>query len=185
MTDKQIQKWETVNNREIDNFKIFDLSWIRRRHPESGKEGEFVVLNSPKWVNIIPITKEKKVILIEQYRQGTDEITLEVPGGLVDLNEEPVNAGERECREETGYEGKGKAVLLGENTPNPAFLNNKCYSYVWFDCELKYEQKLDSHEDIKVVLVPVSKIKNMILEGKIRHSLVLTAFFFYSIKYGL
>ncbi|OGU37771.1 MAG: hypothetical protein A2X61_06220 [Ignavibacteria bacterium GWB2_35_12] len=185
MTDKHIEKWDTLEKRKVDNFKIFDLSWIRRRHPDTGKEGEFVVLNSPRWVNIIPITKDKKVVLIEQYRQGTDEITLEVPGGLVEPDEEPCVAGERECREETGYEGNGNAVLLGENLPNPAFLNNKCFSYVWFDCELKFEQKLDRHEDIRVIEVPINEIRTMILDGRIRHSLVLTAFFFYSMKYGL
>ena len=185
MTDKQIQKWITLDKRKIDNFKIFDLSWIKRKHPDSGKEGEFVVLDSAQWVNIIPVTKDNKVVLIEQYRQGTDELTLEVPGGLVEPGENPQDAGERECIEETGYEGNGKSLLLGENTPNPAFLNNKCYSYVWFGCELKYEQKLDRHEDIKVIEVPLSEIRNYILDGKIRHSLVLTAFFFYSMKFGL
>ncbi|MBI5325832.1 MAG: NUDIX hydrolase [Ignavibacteriae bacterium] len=185
MTDKQIKKWDTINKREIDNFKIFDLSWVRRKHPDNGKEGEFVVLNSAEWVNIIPVTQDKKIVLIEQYRQGTDELTIEVPGGLVEAGEEPRDAGERECREETGYEGNGKSLLLGVNTPNPAFLNNKCYSYVWFGCELKYEQKLDRHEDIRVIEVPADDIKVMILEGKIRHSLVLTAFFFYTLKYGL
>jgi 8-oxo-dGTP pyrophosphatase MutT (NUDIX family) len=185
MTDKPIEKWDTIEKRKVENFKIFDLSWIRRRHPKLEKEGEFVVLNSPRWVNIIPITKDNKVVLIEQYRQGTDEITIEVPGGLVEAGEEPREAGERECREETGYEGKGKAVLLGENLPNPAFLNNKCFSYVWFDCQLKFEQELDRHEDIKVMEVPLNEIKTMIMDGRIRHSLVLTAFFFYFLKYKL
>ena len=185
MTDKHIEKWDTLEKRKVDNFKIFDLSWIRRRHPNLGKEGEFVVLDSQLWVNIIPVTKDKKVVLIEQYRQGTDEITLEVPGGLVESGEDAREAGERECREETGYEGIGKAMLLGENSPNPAFLNNKCFSYVWFDCELKFEQKLDRHEDIKVMEVQINEIKKMIMDGRIRHSLVLTAVFFYSLKYGL
>ncbi|MFC2131829.1 NUDIX hydrolase, partial [Bacteroidota bacterium] len=115
-----IKKWETISERKIDNFKIFSLSWIKRRHPDWNKESEFVVLKSPKWVNIIPITKDGNVILIEQYRHGTDEITLEVPGGLVEEGEDPRDAGERECGEETGFAGEGQALLLGENIPNPA-----------------------------------------------------------------
>jgi len=179
-----IKKWETLGERVIGNFKIFDLSWIKRRHPEKNKESEFVVLKSPKWVNIIPITKEKNVILIEQYRHGCDEITIEVPGGLVEKTEEPGVAGERECLEETGYSSREKAILLGENIPNPAFLTNTCYSYVWFNCEKISAQKLDLHEDIRVIEAPLKDIKKMIVDGKIRHSLVLTAFLFYFLKYS-
>jgi ADP-ribose pyrophosphatase len=179
-----IKKWETLETRNVGNFKIFDLEWVKRRHPDSGKESEFVVLNSPKWVNIIPVTKDGNVVLIEQYRHGTDEITLEVPGGLVESGEDPRNAGERECKEETGFEGEANAVLLGENIPNPAFLTNKCYSYVWFNCTKISEQNLDDHEDIKIIEVPMKDIRKMILEGSIKHSLVLTAFFFYFLQYS-
>ena len=179
-----ISKWETINKKHIQNLKIFDVSILRRRHPEWNREGDFVVLNSPRWVNIIPITKDGNVVLIEQYRHGIDDLTLEVPGGLVEPNEEPMEAAERECREETGFSSEIHATLLGEILPNPAFLDNKCYSYVWLDCELKYSQHLDGSEEISVIEYPLSDIKNLILNNKIQHSLVLTAFFFYFLKYN-
>ena len=84
-----IQKWETISKRKVDNFKIFNLEWVKRRHKEWNKESEFVVLDSPEWVNIIPVTKNGTIVLIEQYRHGIDEITIEVPGGLVEPGEEP------------------------------------------------------------------------------------------------
>jgi len=177
-----IKKWETLSEREVDNFKIFNLSWIKRRHPDSKKESEFVVLKSPQWVNIIPITIDGNVVLIEQYRHGSDEITLEVPGGLVEKGEDSRLAAERECLEETGFAGRDSAILLGENIPNPAFLTNTCNSFVWFGCEQVAKQKLDRHEDIRVIEAPLSEIKNMILKGQIKHSLVLTAFFFYFLQ---
>jgi 8-oxo-dGTP pyrophosphatase MutT (NUDIX family) len=177
-----IKKWDTISERTVGNFKIFDLSWIKRRNSDLNKEGEFVVLKSPQWVNIIPVTSVGNVVLIEQYRHGTDEITLEVPGGLVEKNENPRIAAQRECQEETGFAGNGEAELLGENIPNPAFLTNTCHSYVWFNCKKVSGQKLDRHEDINVIEVPLTEIKKMILEGRIKHSLVLTAFFFYFLK---
>ena len=178
-----IKKWDTLSERVVDNFKIFDMSWIKRRHPDLNKESEFVVLKSPQWVNIIPITDDGNVIMIEQYRHGSDSVTLEVPGGLVEKNEEPRVAAERECLEETGFAGNDKAILLGENVPNPAFLTNTCHSYVWFGCKAISSQKLDNHEDINVIDVPLIDIKDMILKGDIKHSLVLTAFFFYFLQY--
>jgi len=179
-----IEKWETINTKIVDNFKIFDLIWITRQNKSLNKKSDFVVLNSPQWVNIIPITKDNKVVLIEQYRQGIDDLTIEVPGGLIEPYENPLNAAMRECKEETGYSSNSEAVLLGINSPNPAFLNNKCYSFVWFDCEKTDKQHLDKNEDIRVFELPMEDIKEWILTGKINHSLVLTAFFFYFLKYS-
>ena len=174
-----VTRWDTVEVCRRENFKIFDLSLIRRKHPGWGKVSEFVVLDSADWVNIIPVTKQNNVILIEQFRHGINDVTIEIPGGLIESGEEPRFAGERECIEETGYAGSGDAVLLGVTTPNPAFLNNKCYSYLWLDCERKFEQNLDANEDIHVIEVPLKDIYEYIKSGKIRHSLVLNAFFFY------
>jgi 8-oxo-dGTP pyrophosphatase MutT (NUDIX family) len=179
-----IEKWLTTKNEFAADLKIFQAYWVRRHHPVLNKEGRFVVLESPKWVNIIPITSDNKVLLIEQYRHGTDEVTIEVPGGLVEPGEDTRIAAERECMEETGYKGTGDSVLLGESHPNPAFLNNHCWSYVWFGCKLNGEQKLDRHEDIEVMEVPLQNIRHMINEGKINHSLVLDAFLYYSLKFG-
>ena len=180
-----MKKWDTLDRTFVDDFKIFKLSWLKRKHPDWQKEGNFVVLDSLNWVNIIPVTEDNKIILIEQYRHGIDEITLEVPGGLVEFNEKPRLAAQRECMEETGYQGLGDAVLIGENSPNPAFLNTKCYSYLWKGCKKVALQNLDRHEDIEVLEVPAEEIKNLILNKKIQHSLVLTAFFFYFLKYEL
>ncbi len=179
-----IHKWETIDDKITEDLRIFKTSWIKRRHPDNLKEGNFVVLKSPNWVNIIPITKEGDILLIEQYRHGIDEITLEVPGGLVDKGEDPRKAAERECLEETGYAGEGDAILIGENQPNPAFLNNVCNSFVWKNCKKVGEQNLDAHEEINVIPTPIKKIKEMIKNGKIKHSIVLTAFFFYFLRYS-
>ena len=179
-----IKKWETIERRQAEDYRIFRAEWIKRKHPDWSKTGNFVVLDSPKWVNIIPITKDNKVVLIEQYRHGIDDITLEVPGGLVEEGEDPIQAAERECIEETGFRGKNCAILLGENLPNPAFLTNKCWSYVWFDCEENDIQHLDGNEDIQVVLLPLVEVRNYIEDKRINHSLVLNAFFFYFLKYG-
>lgn len=178
-------KWETVEKQLIDDYKIFNLELVRRYHPEWKREGKFVVLDSPRWVNIIPLTKDNNVVLIKQYRHGIDEITIEIPGGLVDNDETPLEAACRECTEETGYSSDVFAELLGENIPNPAFLNNRCWSYVWRNCERTQLQNLDGNEQIDVIEVPLKKIRQMILDKEIQHSLVLTAFFYYFLKYDL
>jgi ADP-ribose pyrophosphatase len=179
-----IKKWITRSEQLAQNLKIFDAKWVERQHPDWKKTSNFVVLDSPLWVNIIPITKDGNVVFVEQYRHGVDDITLEIPGGLIEKGEDPRIAGQRECREETGFISDQDAILLGESLPNPAFMNNICYSYVWFDCERKLEQDLDGNEDINIIEYPLNEIRHLILEGKVDHSLVLTAFFYYSLKYS-
>lgn len=177
-----IEKWNTLEVKNLGDQKIFNLYKVKREHPTLHKQGDFYVLDSPPWVNIIPITKSGKIVLIKQYRHGSNSVTIEIPGGLVEKGEDCQFAAERECAEETGYISSNKAILLGENLPNPAFLNNTCKSFLLTDCEKKQSQHLDANEDIEVFEASVDDIKNMINKGEINHSLVLTAFFFYFIK---
>lgn len=179
-----IEKWNTIHKEELENLKIFKLQKIRRQNPKWIKQSDFYVLESPTWVNIIPLTRDNKIILVEQYRHGIDDITLEIPGGLVEINEEPIIAAKRECTEETGYSSIEEPELIGINLPNPAFLDNKCYSYLWKNCSKTNIQELDSNEDIEIHELKINEIKSMINNKKIMHSLTLTAFFYYSLKYN-
>lgn len=182
MSLEKPKKWETVKEIDSQSLLIFNYRKLVRRHPEWNIEGHFTVLESNDWVNIIPITKEGNIVLIEQYRHGTDSIVLEIPGGLIEIGEIPVNAAKRECIEETGYSSKEELEFLGEVQPNPAFQTNKCYTYLWKDCELLHDQNLDSHEDIVVKEFPENEINNMILSGRIKHGVVLNALMFYLMR---
>jgi 8-oxo-dGTP pyrophosphatase MutT (NUDIX family) len=167
--------WETIARERVADYAIFTLWRLRRRHPLRQQEGEFVVLEAPAWVNIVPITPDGEVVLIEQYRHGIDALTLEIPGGMVSPGEDPRQAAERECREETGYASPSPATLLTVTYPNPAFLTNVCYSYLWQGCRRVAQPRWDRHEEIAVRLVPLKEIPNLLRSGHIRHSLVLVA----------
>jgi len=147
------------------------------RSPNGSYEDDFYYLSSRNWVNIIPITEAGEVIMIRQFRHGIQAQTLEVPGGVVDADDEPsLDAARRELEEETGYTSD-QIEPLGFVSPNPAILNNRCYAFVALNARLKGEQNLDPAEDIGVELIPLSEIPKMILEEKIIHSLIICAFF--------
>jgi 8-oxo-dGTP pyrophosphatase MutT (NUDIX family) len=174
-------EWKTVGRHTDGNYRIFTVDRVHRRATRrdgTALEGEFVVLNSPSWINIIPLTAAGNVVMIRQFRHGISDCTVEVPGGLVDEGEEPLAAAMRECREETGYESVESPVLLGVNQPNPAFMNNRCFSYLWRTCVLTGEQRWDEHEDIDVIEIPLVQIPLLIRNGTLQHSLTLTAFLF-------
>ena len=126
-----MKKWKILQKKLIKNLKIFDLFQYTAKSPYklSGKYTyNFYVINSVDWVNILPITSDNEVVFVEQYRPGTNSITLELPGGMIDKGETPLKSAKRELEEETGYI-TSKWKKLGSVHPNPAILNNNCYTY--------------------------------------------------------
>jgi len=176
-----ITKWKTLEKNEKSRGHIFRYLVAKRQSQDTGAEGNFDIIQTLNWVNVVPLTKDNHVILVKQYRHGTDEVTLEIPGGAVHFNENIQFAGERELEEETGFKSK-KWSKLGTCHPNPAFMTNICETWLAEDCEPTGEQNFDDLEEIEVVTVPLSEIPEMIRKGEITHSLVITAFHYLGLK---
>ncbi len=177
-----IEHWQTLSSKTVAECRIFSVEMVEKRHPSRGLAGEFAFIRTSDWVNIIPLTDAGTVILVRQYRHGTGDISLELPGGIIDEGEDPREAAQRECVEETGYRGMGEAELIGVNDPNPALQGNRCYSFLWRGCSTADIQHLDEHEEIEIVEVPIGEVPALIREGRIRHSLILAAFLFYFLQ---
>jgi 8-oxo-dGTP pyrophosphatase MutT (NUDIX family) len=177
-----LKPWPLISSRLEKSFRIFELFTDRARSPRTKTIHEFYILKSAPWVNVIPLTPENEVILIRQYRHGTRELTLEIPGGIVEQRDSPEDAARRELKEETGYR-ESEMLLLGSVTPNPAFLNNICYSFLAKDVFLIGEQEQDEKEDIEVISRPLDHIQGLIRRGEINHSLVLAAFYRFFMEY--
>ncbi|NQW30007.1 MAG: NUDIX hydrolase [Ignavibacteria bacterium] len=167
--------WETIAEGQPDNWKVMNVRTVKRRHPVDGRTSDFTVCDAPSWVNIMPLTKRGTIILVEQYRHGTNSITLEIPGGVANRGEDLRLAAQRECAEETGFSSNAPAQLLGVIQPNPAFMSNVCNVYVWDDCELNGLQELDPMEDIVVREIEIKDFFAKIRNGEIQHSLVVSA----------
>jgi len=116
--------------------------------PRTGKEHDFYVLDSVNWVNVVAVTPDQKLVMIEQYRHGSNTVELEIPGGMMDAGEtDPVATAVRELREETGYEGEN-ARILGRVHANPAILTNTCFTVLVENCRLKHGVQFDYSEDL-------------------------------------
>ncbi|MCF8083119.1 MAG: NUDIX hydrolase [Deltaproteobacteria bacterium] len=174
--------WDVVFSERDRSYRVFSLRTDRARSPRTRKIHRFFILESSSWVNVIPVTPQGEVVLVRQYRHGTREVTLEIPGGLVEANDTPESAAARELLEETGY-GSKALTLLGYVHPNPAIQNNRCYTYVARDSFPAGGQQLDDREDIQVILEPVHRIPALIQEGIITHALVLAAFYRFFMEY--
>jgi 8-oxo-dGTP pyrophosphatase MutT (NUDIX family) len=137
------------------------------------------VLDSRDWINVVPVTPEGNLVLIRQFRHGTASVVWEIPGGMVDLEDEnPEQAARRELLEETGYEPE-RMVFLGAVHPNPAIQNNRCHTFLASNARPRQTQRLDGSEDIEVHEAPWPEVSGMVERGEITHSLVLAALFWY------
>lgn len=170
-------RWHFVSGQSVFEHPVLNVKFDLFRRGD-GKKKNFVTLESPDWVNVVPITPDGQVVLIRQYRFGVDDYTLEIPGGLVDPGEQPIEAGAREMLEETGFTSPG-LVPIGKVSPNPALFTNTCHTFLAPGAQLNGRQRLDDDENIEVITRPAADLPGLVSSGAIDHCLVIAALTFY------
>lgn len=172
---RAVEPWKTLSSCQLADYRIARMRSVRREHPLTKKEYEFYVLDCPDWVNIVALTPERNLILVRQYRHGTDTVDLETPGGVMDPSDPtPEFTAVRELREETGYEGTS-ARVIGSIAPNPAIQGNRCHTVLVEGCKLMHPTAMDASEDIVTELVSCQQMGQLIREGTIQHALAVVA----------
>ncbi len=175
---EQVEIWKRQSSKRIADCRVFKVREDFCERESDGATHNFFVIENPDWVNVIALTKDDRIVLIEQYRQGTEEITLEIPGGMIDEGEEPERAARRELAEETGYE-TGEFILLGKSRPNPAINTNWMYHYLALNCEKTLETAFDEHESLATKIASRTEVESLIADGKITHSLAVAGFYYF------
>ncbi|MCH2207208.1 MAG: NUDIX hydrolase [Lentisphaerales bacterium] len=172
-----LNKWQLSSSKVIFHSKIFTIESHWATNPRNGVSDEFYSAKFPDWVNVIALTPEEEVLLIRHFRHGTRKFEIEVPGGCIDKGENPLHAAVRELAEETGYSGD-LPILLGQLSPNPSLQDNSCYTVLINNCQQTQAMNLDDGEDIEVFKVSLAEVKDLIFNGKISNTMVVSAFYF-------
>lgn len=169
--------WASEKPERIFKCPIFEVSKVRRES-QDGRIGDFITVDCPEWVVIIPIFKDEdgvtRVIVEQQYRHGSDSVTREFPAGLVEKDEDALTAAKRELLEETGLVA-GKVTLLGNLSPNNAFMSNRQYFFLAEDLEKVSGQNLDQNEEIDILALPLIDVIDQMGTGLSDNALMMAA----------
>lgn len=176
-----IKPWKKISSKPAGSFRIFTIRSDIKQSPRTGAKHDFFVIDSVNWVNVVALTSANEVVMVEQYRHGSNTVELEIPGGMMDASDKsPVHTGRRELREETGFSG-GRGRIIGRVFSNPAIMTNVTYTVLVENCQLKHALKFDGTEDLITRLVPAAKIPGLVASGKIQHSLVVAALYHFAL----
>lgn len=164
--------WEHLDTEHGQDLILFQSQFSRYRNPRNGQVVRAVILQAPDWVNVVAVTPENEVVTVRQFRFGTKAITTEIPAGLVEHGETPLETAQRELREETGFISRDWHSL-GYVEPNPAYLNNRCYLFLAQDAARIGEPDPEPGEDLRVDTLTLPALQKEITAGRLRHALAL------------
>lgn len=145
-------------------------------------EGEFISFRFPDWVVILAETPDNKLLIVRQYRHGAHTFHWELPGGCIDAADpDPLAAGLRELKEETGYEGED-AVLLGSISPNPALQSNRCYTVYVRNARKTGPAQLEATESLECCTMPLEEVVALIRDSSFDHGLMMDSILYYILE---
>ena len=173
--------WDKKQSELVADCRIFKVFKNRFRHPIRQEEGDFYEIDAPDWITVVAVTENQELVTVRQFRFGIEDLSLEVPAGLMEPDEDALETAQRELREETGFVGED-AQLLGWVYPNPAIQNNRCFVVALKNARQVAETDWDEHEELQTQLIPLNEVAQRMQEGEFRHSLSICAWNFFTMK---
>ncbi|GAC1531816.1 MAG: NUDIX hydrolase [Sediminibacterium sp.] len=173
---KRDMKWTVLASKYVYEDRWFHARADSCALPDGRVIEPYYVVELPDWCNTIVVTKEERIVLVRQYRYPVDQVTYELPGGIIEKNESPLAAARREMQEETGYTSDDIAFLM-QVAPNPAINNNTAYFFLARNAVPGALMQFDEFEDIDVVSFSKEEIKQLLAENKMQHGVQIGAMY--------
>lgn len=167
-------RWKKIESRKVADSTFFTLEEDDVELPD-GKIKTYTMLDIPDFAGVLPVIDDK-LVMIRNYRYPIDEMVLELPAGLIDEDETPLETAERELEEETGYILKN-AEKLCEYHPIASLNTQTAHLFVG-DAEKGGEISRDKGEDMEVKIIPIKEIYEKLEERELSHPHTMIALFY-------
>lgn len=149
---------------EIQSRKFsFEINRIKL---PNGHEGDYGLIKHPGAALAVPITKNRKVIILRQYRFAVSRYLLEFPAGTLEIGESPLASIKREIQEESGYSAQ-EWDKLGVLVPAPGYADEEIHLFLARELiKLGEAPSGDLDEDIEVLELDFDTLDNLIASGE-------------------
>ena len=162
------KEWECLRSEPGPDLKLFKTRFDYMKNPRNDQTDKMIILDSEDSANVIAVSPENQIVFVRQYRFGIGDYTVELPGGLVEPDEEQAVAVQRELQEETGYTAPFWHSL-GKIPSNPVFINSYIHHWVATDAVKTAELNLDESEDMELILIPIEEVRQGLYKGAFQH----------------
>lgn len=168
----------TVDEQNIFKGKIIDV-FLQTVELPNRKLAKREIVRHPGAVAILPLTKDNRLIVVEQFRKALERSIIEIPAGKLDPGEDPYQCAVRELKEETGCSSNSMEHVVSFYT-SPGFANEIIHLYRAFDCDFG-ENKLDEDEFVELLTITLEEAKQLIREQRIIDAKTILAIYYWEL----
>lgn len=165
-------RWKKLASEKVYSDRWFQARADKCEFPDGRIIEPYYVVELPDWSIIFVVTTDEKIVLVRQYRYPVDQVTYELPGGVIDKGEDPKAAAIREMQEETGYHSD-EVEFVCQLFPNPAINDNTAYFFLAKNAIPGEKKNFDAFEDIDICLFTKEEFFQLLRENKMQHGVQL------------